>query len=92
MEIFRDKTWYGKEDVFEVVNEYPSGYVVWNIGRANFPHECYVPLAKPKGDPYHIDPDSLKAIKVKDEETALKILKYASCHGCDEKTFKELTA
>lgn len=89
MEEFRDKK-HGREDVFEIVNEFPKGYYVWNIGRQNFPHECYVPLAKPLYDKYHIDLSKLKAIKVKDEKTAIEIMSYSSRHGCDEEKFKEL--
>lgn len=87
MATFEDKTWYGKTDIYEIVDDYPAGYVVWNIGRHNFQHECYVPLAKPLAN-YRIDPTSLKAIKVKDEQTALAILKEASLRGVDEKKFK----
>ena len=86
---FEDKKYYGRTDVYEIVDEYPKGYIVWNIGRHNFPHESYVPLAKPLED-CHINPTTLKAIKVKDEETALLILKEASRRGVDEKRFKEL--
>lgn len=82
-------TSHGRTDVFEIVSNYPGGYVVWAIGRENFPHKCYVPLARPVAD-YHIDLSSLKAIKVKDEKTALAILKEASLRGVDERKFNDL--
>lgn len=31
MEKFRDSKW-GRVDEFEIVDTFPSGYVVWNIG------------------------------------------------------------
>lgn len=88
MATFEDKK-HGRTDIFEIVNEYPAGYVVWNIGRHNFQHESYIPLARPTSD-YHIDLSSLKAIKVKDEQTALAILKEAARRGVDEKKFKAM--
>ena len=29
---------------FEIVESFPEGAFVWNIGRQNFKHECYLPL------------------------------------------------
>ena len=79
---------------FEVVETFPSGYKVWNIGRRNFNFECYIPLAKPQPTEHTfqkcIDPETLKAIKVADEETALKILDLASCEEIDKNRFEEL--
>jgi hypothetical protein len=79
---------------FEVVETFPAGYSVWNIGRKNFNFECYLPLAKPKPSKYPfqkcIDPETLKAIKVKDEKTALKILNLSSCGVVDKSRFREL--
>lgn len=73
---------YGRLDEFEVVGVFPDGYVVWNIGRRNFPFEGYIPLTrliwnKELEGNFNIDLSSLKAIKVKDEETALRIMKLA---------------
>lgn len=82
---------YGKTDTFTIVDDFPVNYFVWAIGRANFPFEGYIPLAKAGALPYHIDPDTLLALKVRDEETALKILRHASRHGVDFKKFQELT-
>lgn len=60
------KSFFGRTDVFEIVNEFPGGYVVWNIGRHNFPYEGYIPLAKPTEVPYNIDLRTLKALKLED--------------------------
>ena len=60
---------------FEVVETFPHGYKVWNIGRNNFEFECYLPLAKPEPTKYTfqkcIDTETLKAIKVTDEVQTL---------------------
>ena len=75
---FVDKC-YERVDRFEVVDEFPLGYIVWNIGRANFPHEEYIPLVKP--DPNHkhwVLMKDMKALKCSSEEEALYILKRAS--------------
>jgi hypothetical protein len=61
---------------FEIVDNFPADYQVWNIGRQNFPHPGYIPLCKADSH-YNVDLDSLKALKVKDEKTALDILKRA---------------
>ena len=29
-------TWFGRVDVFQIVDEFPGGYSVWNIGCQNF--------------------------------------------------------
>lgn len=79
---------------FEIVETFPAGYVVWNIGRRNFNFGSYLPLAKPVATKYDfqkcIDPDTLKAIKVANEETALKILNLASREEIDKNRFEEL--
>lgn len=78
---------------FEIVETFPYGYNVWNIGRKNFDFECYLPLAKPEHRyPFQkcIDAETLKAIKVTDEETALKILNLSSCGVIDKRRFEEL--
>ena len=82
---------YGRRDVFEVVEEYPAGYIVWPIGRHNFQHPGYLPLAKTVGDGFHIDINSLKTIKV-DEDIADTILEEAIRRGVDEKKFKRMIA
>lgn len=93
METLTSKTMHNTH-TFEVVETFPHGYNVWNIGRKNFGFECYIPLAKPKTTGYTfqrcIDPETLKAIKVKDEETALKILNLSSYGVVGKKRFEEL--
>ena len=92
METIVDKSYWGRTDTFEVVNEFPAGYIVWNIGRHNFPHPGFVPLAKP--DPnqkYHILLHGLKALRCKDEETALRII-YLAHHRRGVFTAKDYAA
>lgn len=73
---------FGRTDVFQIVDKFPEGYIIWNIGRHNFEHECYIPLAqrvsnnKKELEYYHIKTDSLKALKVESEELALFLMKY----------------
>ena len=76
---------------FEIVKGWPwGGYTVWNIGRANFQYPGYIPLAQEGDLPYHINPDTLKALYVGDEALCLSILRYASKHGVSEKKYAEL--
>ena len=78
---------------FEIVESFPDGAFVWNIGRHNFPHECYVPLAfldTSFSDLCHVDVKRLKAIKVKSEEIALYIIDVAHCKTVDKKEFEEI--
>lgn len=70
-------TMYRRTDVFDVVDSWPLGYFVWNIGRENFPHEGYLPLAKYSSEPYRIRLDSLKAIYVGDEKLCLYAMNRA---------------
>ena len=70
-----DVSRHGRTDVFEIVSEFPKGYVLWSIGRDNFRHECYIPLARPAQQPFHVRLDSLKALKVESEELALYLMK-----------------
>ena len=80
METIIQKHWY-RTDKFEPVKDFPHGYFVWNIGRRNFPYEKCVPLAKygVNEEPWqmNVDLDTLKYIKVKTEDLALRILKAA---------------
>lgn len=75
MELFIDKTPW-RADLYTVCDEFPEGYIVWNIGRRNFPHPTFIPLAIPT-DEFHISLNGLKALKVESEEVALHILKAA---------------
>lgn len=89
METIIDKK-FGRTDVFEPTTEFPDGYVVWNIGRANFPHEKCIPLARLIGE-YRIDLNSLRYIKVETEETALRIIAESYKRGIrDRKRFYEI--
>ena len=79
--------------IFEIVEEFPDSAVVWNIGRHNFQHEQYIPLAfidNSWDDNYHIDPQRLKAIKVRSEEIALHILDVAHHETVDKEKFMEI--
>ena len=71
-----NKKWY-REDEYEIVDEWPAGYFIWNIGRENFMFPEYIPLAKKGNQPNHIDPTSLKAFKAPSEEIALKCMRAA---------------
>jgi hypothetical protein len=64
-------------DVYDVVDEFPKGYYVWNTGRCNFPYEGYVPLVCFIRK-YQIDFKNLKALKVENEDIALAILEAAA--------------
>lgn len=85
--IIEDKNYWGRVDRFEVVDEWPNGYVVWNIGRNNFPHVGYLPLCRTKAD-YMVDLSSLKALKVGSEELCLKVMK--SYEMVDYERFKQI--
>lgn len=66
---------YGKNDVFRVetdINKLPLGYVVWNIGRHNFPIESYIPVCRVDG--FNVDTNTLVAFKVPSETVAQDIL------------------
>ena len=78
---------------FEIVESFPDGAFVWNIGRHNFPHECYVPLAfldTSFPDLCHVDVKRLKAIKVESEEIAIYIAGVAHWKTIDKKEFEEI--
>ena len=78
---------------FEIVESFPDGAFVWNIGRHNFPHECYVPLAfldTSFPDLCHVDVKRLKAIKVESEEIAIYIAEVAHWKTVDKKEFEEI--
>lgn len=81
--------WSQREDRFQVVEQFPINYVIWNIGRENFPFGGYIPLAK-MVDGCRVDLRSLKALKVKDEKTALMLLKQAGRKSVNFDRFNEL--
>lgn len=76
---------------YEIVDEFPAGYMVWNIGRENFPYEGFVPLAKPREEgSCMIDRNSLKAIKT-DNATANAILFLAHRYIITKERYEYLT-
>lgn len=80
---------------FEIVDEFPESAEVWNIGRHNFQYEQYIPLAfidNSWDDNYHIDPERLKAIKVRSEEIALRVLDIARRETVDKDKFLKILA
>lgn len=91
MKKFVDNNGYGTTHTFKIVSEFPNGYIIWNIGRRNFPHDGYIPLCV-ADESYHIDPNTLKALKVANEDFALFLLKEAGKRPIDrEKYFKLAT-
>lgn len=81
-------SWY-RNDIFEIVDVFPAGYVLWNIGRDNFPFPCYIPLARPNGK-YTIDLTTLKTIKVSDEKMALHLMNISHRYTIDKNKFYEI--
>lgn len=57
--------------VFEIVEKIPAGFFIWNIGENMGTHE-YIPLCEdlhPENkDDYSINPETLKAVKVSQDE------------------------
>ena len=72
-------THYGRTDRFEIVEEFPKGYMIWNISEKVIPG--YLPLCRLKdtASGIEVDTSTLKAIKV-EGDGAGKILK-ASIRG-----------
>ena len=70
--------------VVSSISEVPLGYVVWNIGRHNFPLRGYIPMCRPnnahEGD-YSIDTTSLYAVPCQSEEQALEIMNKSTREG-----------
>ena len=61
-------------DIFEIVESVPKGYLIWNIGRNMI--DGYLPLCKLKAvQPFEgcmeIERDTLKAIKIEGAQTIL---------------------
>lgn len=80
---------YGRTDEFDVVYEFPETHVVWNIGRRNFPHPGYIPLARVDAT-YHVVPGSLKALYVGDENLCLAIMREGALRGVDKDKFLKM--
>lgn len=84
-----DETYWGRIDRYEVVDEWPAGCVVWDIGRENFRYEGYLPLAYVSAD-CSVDMSRLKAYHVGDEALCLKVLDAAGCGNLDYERFKQI--
>lgn len=71
-----------KEDVFQIVERIPNGFFVWNIGE-NMKSSEWIPLCEDlhpgDKDDYNINPDTLKAIKLPENE--VKLLRDAATVG-----------
>lgn len=91
MEKFVDDNGWGTIHTFEIVTEFPHGYIIWNIGRRNFPYEGYIPLCV-ADENCHVDLDTLKALKVANEDFALALLKEAGRHSITRKEYFRMAA
>lgn len=89
MKTIIDETHWSRIDRYEVVDEWPAGCVVWNIGRQNFRHEGYLPLAYVSAD-YQVGMSRLKAYHVGDEALCLKVLAAAGRGTVDYERFKQI--
>lgn len=71
-----------KEDVFQIVERIPNRFFVWNIGE-NMKSSEWIPLCEDlhpgDKDDYSINPDTLKAIKLPENE--VKLLRDAATVG-----------
>ena len=63
---------------FEVVENIPEGYTVWNIG--DNMTDGYLPLCQSEN--FQINPNTLKAIKMDHEE--LKLMREAAGYGVED--------
>ena len=89
MKTIIDETYWGRIDRYEVVDAWPAGCLVWNIGRGNFRHEGYLPLVYVAAD-YQVDMSRLKAYHVGNEELCLKVLAAAGYGDVDYERFKQI--
>jgi hypothetical protein len=91
MKTIIDKKWY-RTDTFEIVEEFPTNYIVWNIGRHNFQHKGYIPLAEIDSsfdDLCHIKTETLKTLFC-GEELSDFIIESASKRDIDKKEFLKI--
>ena len=76
------------EKLFEVVQDFIKGTVIWNVGRENFNFKGYIPLVNID------DRDTVfgqkYALKVGSEELALYLLRQADFGTIDRDKFNEL--
>lgn len=54
---------FERKDTFTVTDTFPEGYVVWPIGRRNFPHPGFVPLARTTEVPFQVSLKGLMALR-----------------------------
>lgn len=54
-------------DKFRILPKLPWGYVLWNIGRQNFPFKGYIPLVKPTCEANRVNINDLCAVHVSDK-------------------------
>ncbi len=88
------KDTFGNTRTYEITESIPAGFFVWNIGK-NMGHEEYIPICEnlypglPKSHPesFHINPETVKAIKLPKEEVA--ILRDAAGYGVNSKKTAE---
>lgn len=76
---FIHTNYHGKTDTFRVVDsieEVPLGYIIWNIGRHNFPLQSYIPMARQASETT-IDPNTLMAVPVGSEQRAIYLMDLA---------------
>lgn len=88
--IYAESTLGEKKDTFEIVEKIPKNFFVWNIGE-NMGSDEYIPLSEDlhpedKND-YSINPATLKAIKLPQEE--VKLLRDAASVGIVNKSTAE---
>lgn len=76
MTITKGCTMIDRVDTFEVVESFPQGYIVWNIGDNMV--DGYLPLAQVENDSVNLN--TLKAIKI-DSNEELKLLREAAGYG-----------
>ena len=84
---------FGRTDIYNIVDEFPQGYIVWPIGRRNFPFPGYIPLARPdKRRPCHILRDDLKTIKIQDAlaDFIMEVATRGTFGTIDKDTFEKL--
>lgn len=78
-----------RTDKFRIVDTFPRDYIVWPIGRHNFPFPGYIPLAKPHREKkYNIDLTTLTALRCEHSDA---ILRLASQTIINRNMFLELT-
>lgn len=83
---------YGTTYNFEEVQEIPENFIVWNIGRENFPFKKYIPLCETIKGTYSIKQETLKCYKCPNEKKALEILDEAHRNEINKKRILEILA